>query len=166
MIQLMWSSPRDKAVLVFSLASQQDDALDVGWPTAALEQPRQPVPPADLDRALTWLLRPPAPQLVAPARAAASAQPGSPAWLVRLAESSGAAAGRCAMCIARVMVQPVPVPLVELSPCMCMTPDVTGISLGGVNLHGLLVIRSSMQLYLDMHEMMPSGNLIPQGLSM
>ena len=87
------------------------------------EQPTPPVPPADLDRALAWLLRPPAPQLVALPRAAASAQPGSPAWLVRLAESCGAAAGRCAICIA----MPQPVPLDELSPCMCMTPDHTGV---------------------------------------
>ena len=49
---------------------------------------------------------------------------------------------------------------------MCMTPDDTGILLGVVNLHGLLIIKSSMQLYLYMHEMMPSVNLIPQGLSM
>lgn len=73
----------------------------MGWRAASPEQPPPPVPPADLDRALTWLLRPPAPQLVAPPRAAASAQPGSPAWLVRLAESCGAAAGRCVMCIVR-----------------------------------------------------------------
>ncbi|KAK9822206.1 hypothetical protein WJX81_005370 [Elliptochloris bilobata] len=68
--------------------------LEAAWRRATPRPSPEPMPADDLDRVLAWLLRAPAPQLVAAPRAAASAQPGSPAWLARLAESCGAVAGR------------------------------------------------------------------------
>lgn len=54
--------------------------------------------PSDVERVLTWLLQAPVPQLLVAPRASASARapPGTPAWLVRLAQACGAVAGRCA----------------------------------------------------------------------